>query len=122
VVQLDSNSYAKPLSLPVGSNATVEVIGGRAENAVLVPVEALREIDAGEYTVFVMENGEPTLRVVTVGLMDYTYAEITSGVEAGETVTTGEAATKQSDAADSTDDEGSEQMPMPPDGGMMPPQ
>jgi multidrug efflux pump subunit AcrA (membrane-fusion protein) len=122
LVQLDGDSYAKPLSLPVGSNATVEVIGGRAENAVLVPVEALREIDAGEYAVFVMENGEPTLRIVTVGLMDYTYAEITSGIEAGETVTTGEAATKQSDTTDSTDESGFEQMPVPPEGGMMPPQ
>ena len=122
VVQLDSDSYAKPLSLPVGSNATVDVIGGRAENAVLVPVEALREISSGEYGVFVMENGEPTLRLVTVGLMDYTYAEITSGLEAGETVTTGEVATKQSSDTTtvSTDSGAFEQMP--PDGGMIPPQ
>jgi HlyD family secretion protein len=70
-------------------NATVEIIGGRAENAVLVPVEALRELSPGEYAVFVMENGEPTLRLVNVGLMDFTFAEILSGVEAGETVTTG---------------------------------
>ena len=88
-VQLDEESFSKPLALPVGSNASVDVIGGRAENAVLVPVEALREIDPGEYAVFVMEDGEPRLRVVTVGLMDYTSAEITSGLEAGEIVTTG---------------------------------
>jgi hypothetical protein len=36
-----------------------------------------------------MEDGEPRLRVVTVGLMDYTSAEITSGLGAGEVVTTG---------------------------------
>jgi multidrug efflux pump subunit AcrA (membrane-fusion protein) len=88
-VQLDEASFSKPLALPVGSNASVDVIGGRAENAVLVPVEALREISPGEYAVFVMEDGEPRLRVVTVGLMDYTSAEITSGLEAGEIVTTG---------------------------------
>jgi multidrug efflux pump subunit AcrA (membrane-fusion protein) len=88
-VQLDEASYSKPLALPVGSNASVDVIGGRAENAVLVPVEALREIGPGEYAVFVIEDGEPRLRVVTVGLMDYTSAEITSGLEAGEIVTTG---------------------------------
>jgi multidrug efflux pump subunit AcrA (membrane-fusion protein) len=73
----------------VGSNASVDVIGGRAENAILVPVEAVREIAPGEYAVFVMEDGEPKLRIVTVGLMDYTSAEITSGLEAGEVVTTG---------------------------------
>jgi hypothetical protein len=36
-----------------------------------------------------MEAGEPKLRVVTVGLMDYTSAEILSGLSAGEIVTTG---------------------------------
>ena len=88
-VQLDADSFSKPQSLPVGSNASVDVIGGRTENAVLVPVEAVREIGPGEYAVFVMEGGEPKLRIVTVGLMDYTSAEITSGLEAGEVVTTG---------------------------------
>ncbi|MGB5059546.1 MAG: efflux RND transporter periplasmic adaptor subunit, partial [Candidatus Promineifilaceae bacterium] len=87
LVQLDS--FAKPQTLPVGMNATVEVIGGRATGAVLVPVEALREISAGEYAVFVMENGEPRLRMVQVGIMDFSFAEILSGVTAGEEVTTG---------------------------------
>jgi len=94
----------------------VEVIGGRAENAVLVPVEALREIDTGEYAVFVMENGEPVLRNVTVGLMDYTSAEITSGLEAGEEVTTGEVATGGQSSSSS---QSSNQQMMPPDGGDM---
>jgi HlyD family secretion protein len=102
LVQLDSDSFSKPLSLPVGSNASVDVIGGRTENAVLVPVEALREISAGEYAVFVMQNGEPVLRQVTVGLMDYTSAEITSGLEAGETVTTGQVETNQSSSTNSS--------------------
>jgi multidrug efflux pump subunit AcrA (membrane-fusion protein) len=66
----------------------VDVIGGKAENAVLVPIEALHK--AGEqYTVFVVENGEPRLRVVEVGIQDTLYAEIKSGLNAGEVVTTG---------------------------------
>ena len=89
LVQLDIDSFAKPQTLPVGMNATVEVIGGRADNAVLVPVEALRELSAGQYAVFVMEDGEPVLRMVEVGLMDFSFAEIVSGLEPGETVTTG---------------------------------
>ncbi|MAT97303.1 MAG: hypothetical protein CL608_09190 [Anaerolineaceae bacterium] len=89
LVQLDADSFAKPQTLPIGLNATVEVIGGRAEGAVLVPVEAVRELSEGEYAVFVMENGEPQLRFVEVGIMDFTYAQILSGVEAGEEVTTG---------------------------------
>jgi HlyD family secretion protein len=94
LAQLDPESFAKPQDLPVGLNASVEVIGGRAEGAVLVPVEALREISPGEYGVFVMEAGEPRLRMVTVGLMDYTSAEIIEGVEVGDIVTTGIVATK----------------------------
>lgn len=89
IVQLDIDSFAKPMTLPVGLSATVEVIGGRTENAVLVPVEALREIATGQYAVFIMTNGEPELRMVEVGLTDFTYAEILSGIEEGEIVTTG---------------------------------
>ena len=86
-VLLDANN--PQVNLPVGLNASVDIIAGRAQNAVLVPVEALRELDAGEYGVFVIEDGEPVLRVVQVGLQDITYAEILSGVEAGEIVSTG---------------------------------
>jgi multidrug efflux pump subunit AcrA (membrane-fusion protein) len=89
LVRLDEASFAKPQTLPVGMNATVDVIGGRAENAVLVPVEALRELSPGEFAVFVMEGGEPRLRIVEVGLMDFTFAEILTGLDAGETVSTG---------------------------------
>lgn len=105
VVQLDTDSFAKPQTLPAGLNATVEVIGGRAENALLVPVEALREISDGQYAVFVMVNGEPELRLVEVGLMDYTYAEILSGLEAGDTVTTGVIATTPAGDTGSTTNE-----------------
>jgi HlyD family secretion protein len=97
LVQLDIDSFAKPQTLPLGLNATVEVIGGRAEGAVLVPVEALRELSDGEYAVFVMEDGDPQLRFVEVGIMDFTYAQILSGVEAGEEVTTGIIQTQSSE-------------------------
>jgi len=94
-VQLDADSFSKPQSLPVGSNASVDVIGGRVENAVLVPVEALRELGPGEYAVFVMQDGEPKLRPVTVSLMDFTSAAITDGIQPGDVVTTGVVETNQ---------------------------
>ena len=75
--------------LLLGMNAAVDVIGGRAEDVALVPVEALRELSPDEYAVFVMEDGELKLRPVEVGLMDFTFAEIKSGLEIGEVVTTG---------------------------------
>ena len=93
-VDLDPDSYAKPITLPVGLNASVEVIGGEAKDAVLVPVEALRKLDTDEYGVFVVQNGELSLRQVTVGIMDFTTAEIKSGIQTGEVVSTGLVKTK----------------------------
>lgn len=88
-VRLDEDSLDSGDVLPVGSNASVDVIAGRADDAVLVPVEALRQLGPDEYAVFVVEDGEPRLRVVEVGLVDITSAEILSGLQAGEIVTTG---------------------------------
>jgi HlyD family secretion protein len=88
-VQLDTSSFSKPQNLPIGLSATVEVISAQAQNVLLVPVEALHELSAGNYAVFVMENGTPVLKTVDVGLMDYTYAEIKSGLNEGDVVTTG---------------------------------
>lgn len=88
-VQLDPSSFSKPQNLPVGLSATVEVISAQAQNALLVPVEALHKISDGTYGVFVMENGTPTFKTVEVGLMDYTSAEIKSGLNEGDVVTTG---------------------------------
>jgi multidrug efflux pump subunit AcrA (membrane-fusion protein) len=89
LVALDESATALPEGLPLGLRATVDVIAGKAENAVLVPIEALRDLGDGQYAVFVMEDAEPKLRQIEVGLQDYTYAEVVSGLEAGETVTTG---------------------------------
>jgi len=89
VVQLDEASYAKPQTVPIGANASADVIGGRTENALLVPVEALNEYTPGKYAVFVMQDGEPVFTPVEVGLMDYSFAEILSGAQQGDIVTTG---------------------------------
>jgi len=56
---------------------------------VLVPIEALHEFGEGKYALFVMENGKLRLRVVEVGLQDLTKAEIISGLNAGDLVSTG---------------------------------
>jgi HlyD family secretion protein len=83
------------IGLPIGVEATIDVISGQATNAVLIPVEALHQLSDNSYTVFVMTNGTPVLRTVTVGLQDDTYAEIKSGLKAGEVVTTGVVETKK---------------------------
>ncbi len=89
-------------ALYVGLNATVNVINAQANNVLLVPIQALKELEPGKYAVFVVQNGNLTLQQVEVGLMDQTYAEIKSGLQAGDVVSTGLAATNQSASAAST--------------------
>jgi RND family efflux transporter MFP subunit len=91
MVQLDE---ATGIALPAGTSASVDVIGGSAKNAVLVTLDALHEVSDGQYTVFVMENGKPKLRAVEIGLMDTVNAEVKSGLQEGDVVTTGIVETK----------------------------
>jgi RND family efflux transporter MFP subunit len=85
-VQLDTSIDT---NLPLGTGASVDVIGGQTKNALLIPVEALHEISDGKYAVFVLENGTPKMRTVEIGLQDLVYVEITSGLSEGDVVTTG---------------------------------
>ena len=87
---IDMNQHAAPLLF--GMNAEVEIIAGEARNALLVPVQALREITPGQSAVFVVApNDELEFRPVQVGLRNFVYAEILSGLEEGETISTGDA-------------------------------
>jgi RND family efflux transporter MFP subunit len=83
-----------PYNLPASSSTSINIIGGNATNAVLIPVEALHQAGDGKYAVFVYENGKLRLRLVTVGVMNLTKAEIISGLKAGDVVTTGVVKTK----------------------------
>jgi RND family efflux transporter MFP subunit len=94
LVALDQTPSLGGDPLPLGVSASVDVIAAQAKNAVLVPVEALHELSTNSFAVFVMESGKPVLRTVEVGIKDLTYAVITSGLQAGETVTTGIVETK----------------------------
>jgi multidrug efflux pump subunit AcrA (membrane-fusion protein) len=100
---------AQPVDLLSGMNCDVEIVAGEALNAVLVPLEALRELGTDQYAVFVvLANGEQELRVVTVGLKDYVNAEILSGLEPGEVVSLGSAA-----ETDTQTPSGNESLPAP---------
>lgn len=76
-------------ALPVGASAAVDVTSGRAENVTLVPIEALHETSPGQYAVFIMQNDKPHLTVIEVGLKDLINAEVKSGLQVGDVVTTG---------------------------------
>jgi HlyD family secretion protein len=84
VVQLDQSISQ---DLPAGTGATVSVVGGEANDVVLVPVNAIHKTDDG-YAVTVIQNGERVERAVEIGIQNETYVEIKSGLDAGETVVT----------------------------------
>ncbi len=85
-VKLDNSNQPVLETLPLGMSAAVDVIGGKAQNVLLVPVAALKEQSPGKYTVYVLEKGEQRLQAVEVGLMDANYAEIKSGLKVGDVV------------------------------------
>ncbi len=89
LARLDEIPEAGAFKLLSGLNASVDVIAGEVTQAVLVPIEALHETSPGVYRVYVLVDNAFEPRLVGVGLMDATLAEITSGVQAGETVAIG---------------------------------
>jgi HlyD family secretion protein len=96
LVEMDPTSIPEGTLLPLNLGASVEIIAHEVKGVVLIPVEALRDLGGGDYAVMVVDSlGGMKLRAVTVGLQDYTYVEITSGLEAGERVSTGLTETAQ---------------------------
>jgi RND family efflux transporter MFP subunit len=90
LVEMDHTSA----DLLLGMGASVTVISAQTQNAVLVPLAALHEYATGKYAVFVMKNGKLTVQLVEVGLKDLVSAEIKSGVQVGDVVSTGLLASK----------------------------
>jgi len=108
---------AHPFKVLSGMNAEVEVVAGEARNALLVPVDALRELATDQYAVFVIQpDGQQVLRPVQVGLKDLVNAEILSGVQEGETISLG-TAQKTTTTSQTTQSQQGQQRP--PDGGPM---
>ena len=85
IVQLDQSLSQ---DLPVGTAADVEVVGGEARGVVLVPVNAIHKTADGKQAVYILQNGAKTERLIEIGLQNTSYAEVKSGLEAGEIVVT----------------------------------
>ncbi len=94
VIELDSSAASALQSLPVGLNATVTIIDQQAQNTLIVPISAVRDLGGGQYGIFVVgANNQLQLRFVKVGIQNSTDAQILSGLQAGEIVSTGQVAT-----------------------------
>ncbi len=83
LVQLDDSI---PVDLPAGSTASVDVTGGQALGAVVVPITALQEDELGTDFVYLMKNGQPVKQQVEIGLQDVLYAEVKRGLKVGDVV------------------------------------
>jgi HlyD family secretion protein len=85
LVQLDETVKK---DLPLGSTASVDVTGGEALGALLVPISALKEVEPGKYAVYIMKNGSRVEQSIEIGLQDILYAEVKSGLTKGDVVLT----------------------------------
>ena len=89
LIQLDQTTAKAAQNLLLGLSATIVVISKEAKNALLVPVDAVRDIGNQQYSVFVLgSDGKLSLKIVQVGLSDGVQTEVTSGLSVGELVTT----------------------------------
>jgi HlyD family secretion protein len=75
-------------NLPAGTGVSIEVVGGDANNAVLVPASAVHKNNSGGYEVSVIQNGKQKKQRVEIGLQGTAYVEIKSGLDAGTIVAT----------------------------------
>ena len=81
---------SQAVALPSGLTADVEIVAGEATGALLVPVQALRETTPGQYAVFVVKaDGALELRPVEIGLRDFVNAQVLSGLQRNDVVSTG---------------------------------
>jgi len=68
-----------------GMSSTVVIQTARADNAIVVPTTALQQRNGQQY-VYTDVNDRAKLQIVQIGLANATVIQITSGIQAGDTV------------------------------------
>lgn len=76
----------QPAGLMLGQSATVQVTLDEAEDAVYVPVQAVRTRADGVATVLARNGGQSVERTVEVGVRGDQYVEIRSGLSEGDQI------------------------------------
>ncbi len=74
------------MTLPIGLNATVEVVTGEINDAILIPLEALHKQPDNSYIVYIMSGEVLEPRPVQVGLTGPTTAAVSFGLQPGDRV------------------------------------
>jgi multidrug efflux pump subunit AcrA (membrane-fusion protein) len=88
LVELDTSGTGWA-GLPLLSGASVEVIAGEVNDAVLLPIEGLQEDQGESGIVMVKMNDEYIQQEVELGLRDVLYVQVTSGLSVGDEVLIG---------------------------------
>ena len=93
VVKIDITDTNNVVLRP-GMSSRSEIFTSNNASVLAVPIQAIiinedRSADIKESSVFRFENGVARKVVVTVGIADDTYQEITSGLSAGDSIITG---------------------------------
>ncbi|HEX9018177.1 MAG TPA: efflux RND transporter periplasmic adaptor subunit [Anaerolineaceae bacterium] len=94
LIELSLDSKTDTSKLLKNLTGTVQLVQASAKDVTIVSAQALHDLGDGSYSVFVVTNGQPTMKVVQVGLMDTATVEIKSGLNVGDVVTTGTVKTK----------------------------
>lgn len=72
--------------LKLGMTARVEINTSEKENALVVPIAALKTNDKGSYVLRINDNGQTEQVTVTTGIYSDEYVEILSGLDEGDKV------------------------------------
>jgi multidrug efflux pump subunit AcrA (membrane-fusion protein) len=88
-ISLDETQSSEKINLPIGLSATVDLTCNIAENALLVPLGALKEENSGKAQVYVLNSdGTTDARIVEIGAKSTTNAEVKGNLNVGDVVIT----------------------------------
>ena len=92
--------------LKLGMTARVEINTSEKENALVVPIAALKTNDKGSYVLRVNDNGQTEQVNVTTGIYSDEYVEILSGLDEGDKVSITYNASKSSSSKSNNNRQG----------------
>ena len=85
--------------LRLGMTARVDIITGSVDDAMVVPIAALKTNDAGSYVNRVTAGGQTEQVPVTTGIMDDEYVQILTGLDVGDKVSISYTASKKTSSS-----------------------
>jgi RND family efflux transporter MFP subunit len=102
---------ASDYQLREGLTVTVSLVVADAQDVLLVPYTAITTNRGQSYVQVVNADGTTEARVITTGVTDYSYTEVTSGLEEGEKVLVSNASTSTSTSSTQQSSQGGMMIP-----------